>query len=136
MKAKGLSGVQARHKLLRTSHTLFNFFPNGRTNFKTRGYHQSLPLCPTIFCLFFTVVKTKSGKVRGQIQPSSIQGKSVQKFLNIPYAEAPIGQLRFEKPQPKKPWNGNIAIIHFSYQKLFHKSGNDYYDLTVFTGTS
>jgi carboxylesterase type B len=43
------------------------------------------------------------------VQDSSIPGIKVQKFLNIPYAEAPTGELRFEKPQPKKPWNGNIA---------------------------
>jgi carboxylesterase type B len=49
---------------------------------------------------------TKSGAIRGVIQSSSIHGKTIQKFLNIPYAEAPVGQLRFAKPQPKKPWNG------------------------------
>ncbi|CAB4003973.1 Hypothetical predicted protein [Paramuricea clavata] len=38
------------------------------------------------------------------IQSSSLSGIRVQKFLNIPYAEAPVGQLRFEKPQPKRPW--------------------------------
>ncbi|CAB4016509.1 liver carboxylesterase 1, partial [Paramuricea clavata] len=52
------------------------------------------------------VIKTKLGSIRGKIQSSSLSGIRVQKFLNIPYAEAPVGQLRFKKPQPKRPWKG------------------------------
>jgi carboxylesterase type B len=63
-----------------------------------------------VLCSYFTVIKTKSGAIRGIIQSSSLYGKKVQKFLNIPYAEAPVGQLRFEKPQAKKPWNGNNSV--------------------------
>lgn len=55
-----------------------------------------------------TVIQTQTGLIRGIIQSSSLSGISVQKFLNIPYAEPPIGELRFEKPRPKKPWNGSI----------------------------
>ena len=57
------------------------------------------------------MIVTKSGSIRGIIQTSVISGIKVQKFLNIPYAEAPVGQLRFTKPQPKKPWNGNASIL-------------------------
>ena len=56
------------------------------------------------------VISTKSGLVRGKIQSSAVSGIKVQKFLNIPYAETPVGRLRFEKPQPKKPWKGNISF--------------------------
>ena len=54
------------------------------------------------------VITTKSGSIRGIIQSSSLFERKVQKFVNIPYAEAPVGQLRFEKPQPPKPWNGTL----------------------------
>ena len=54
------------------------------------------------------VITTKTGKVQGVVEPSSISGKSIQKFTNIPYAEAPVGKLRFAKPEPKKPWNGKL----------------------------
>ena len=60
------------------------------------------------FWNFFVVITTKTGKIQGVIEPSSISGKSVQKFTNIPYAEAPVGELRFAKPEPKKPWNGSL----------------------------
>ena len=74
---------------------------------------------------YFIVITTKSGSIRGIIQSSSLFERKIQKFVNIPYAEAPVGQLRFEKPQPKKPWKGN-AVVLFSIspnvrQRMFFK---------------
>ncbi|XP_028397962.1 cholinesterase-like [Dendronephthya gigantea] len=66
------------------------------TPFVTSSIHQA------------EVVQTQSGLIRGIIQSSSLNGISVQKFLNIPYAEAPVGELRFEKPRPRTPWNGAL----------------------------
>jgi carboxylesterase type B len=48
------------------------------------------------------------------IQSSSLSGIRVQKFLNIPYAEAPVGQLRLKNLNPKdlgKVNNVSICII-------------------------
>lgn len=50
------------------------------------------------------VVTTTSGAVRG-ITRATTTG-SVNAFLGIPFAEPPIGELRFKKPVPKKPWEG------------------------------
>ena len=58
--------------------------------------------------LFLTVITTRSGNVSGIIQPSSLFGFGTLAFHNIPYAEAPVGELRFAKPQPRKPWNGKV----------------------------
>src|SRR5882724_2981283 len=42
-------------------------------------------------------VKTSSGVVRGQT--IQVLNTSIDQFLNIPYAEPPIGELRFDKPK-------------------------------------
>lgn len=44
--------------------------------------------------------KTNSGLVRGFDRGDSIA------FLGIPFAEAPVGPLRFAAPQRRKPWDG------------------------------
>ncbi|XP_069474589.1 cholinesterase isoform X2 [Ambystoma mexicanum] len=47
-------------------------------------------------------VSFKNGKVRGM--HLSLLSGTVTAFLGIPYAEPPIGHLRFRKPEPHKPW--------------------------------
>lgn len=49
-------------------------------------------------------VELKSGLVRGRTQ-KSIFGLTIEQFLGIPYAAAPVGELRFSPPQPVQPWN-------------------------------
>lgn len=66
-----------------------------------------LPLCAllTILCsVKGQEVETKSGKLKGVTVDASFEGKKVNKFLGVPYAEPPIGPLRFREPAPKKPW--------------------------------
>ncbi|KAM7315230.1 acetylcholinesterase [Ixodes scapularis] len=49
------------------------------------------------------IVTTKSGLVRGTLLRTTTG--QVRAFLGIPFAEAPVGDLRFKKPEPKQPWN-------------------------------
>lgn len=44
------------------------------------------------------IVNTTSGKVKGYVNGRRID------YLGIPYAEAPVGALRFKRSVPKKPW--------------------------------
>ncbi|KAL1437160.1 hypothetical protein MTO96_049145 [Rhipicephalus appendiculatus] len=44
-----------------------------------------------------------NGHVRGLIE--DVGGVDVAKYLGIPYAEPPVGELRFRKPVPAKPWH-------------------------------
>jgi len=50
-------------------------------------------------------VQTESGAVIGKIEKLPY-GKSVHEYLGIPYAEPPVGKLRFAAPKPLKPWSG------------------------------
>ncbi|XP_053212611.1 LOW QUALITY PROTEIN: acetylcholinesterase-like [Panonychus citri] len=48
--------------------------------------------------------------ITGTIKGKSVdfRGSKIYQFLNIPFAEPPINDLRFKKPIPKKPWRGVI----------------------------
>ncbi|XP_045153484.1 cholinesterase isoform X2 [Echinops telfairi] len=64
-----------------------------------------------LFCIFIKksqtaediVIATKSGRVRGM--NLSVLGGAVTAFLGIPYAQPPIGRLRFKKPQSLPKWS-------------------------------
>ncbi|XP_029834167.3 acetylcholinesterase [Ixodes scapularis] len=47
---------------------------------------------------------TKLGKLRGN--RLKILGNVIEEYVGIPYAEPPIGDLRFKEPVPRSPWKG------------------------------
>ncbi len=51
-----------------------------------------------------TEVKINSGTLRGEVLTAIPSGQKYASFKSIPYAEPPIGHLRFKPPLPKKPW--------------------------------
>ncbi|XP_054833018.1 acetylcholinesterase-like [Eublepharis macularius] len=69
-----------------------------------------------------TVVVTSSGLVRGRRLTTS--SGMVTAFLGIPYAESPVGNLRFQKPRPHQPWNHTLEATSFGnscyQQRLDH----------------
>lgn len=50
-------------------------------------------------------VETDAGAVMGKIESLPL-GKAAYEYLGIPYAEPPVGELRFAEPRPAKPWSG------------------------------
>ncbi|VDO35227.1 unnamed protein product [Haemonchus placei] len=58
------------------------------------------------------LVKTSSGPVRGR-QYLLHDGRAVDMYMGIPYAEPPVGNLRYKKPQPVKPWTEVLCCTHF-----------------------
>lgn len=57
------------------------------------------------------VIKTPLGKVKG-IQ-GEVFGKKVNAFLGIPFAEPPVGNLRFKRTVKVKPWRGILEATKF-----------------------
>ena len=55
-----------------------------------------------------TDVKVKQGKVHGIVE------KGLGTFKAIPFAEAPVGDLRWKAPVPKKKWSGVFDATEFS----------------------
>lgn len=53
------------------------------------------------------IIETKSGRVRGLLK-SSLLGDQYYSFQKIPYAKAPIGDLRFKAPVPVDQWNDTL----------------------------
>ncbi|KAF2879714.1 hypothetical protein ILUMI_26464 [Ignelater luminosus] len=45
------------------------------------------------------------GALRGQFLRTS-NNRKISAFTAIPYAEPPVGDLRFEPPRPPSPWSG------------------------------
>jgi len=79
------------------------------------------------------VVSTRSGRVRGRRSYIPSLGREVDEFLGIPFAQPPLGELRFRHPQPVRPWRGvrNVTTLPAScYQKPDTEFG-DFYGSTV-----
>lgn len=55
------------------------------------------------------VVSTSAGFVRGERKLSSLD-KEVDVWASIPFAEPPVGDLRFMAPQPKRSWSGERDV--------------------------
>ena len=54
-----------------------------------------------------TEATVKQGKVKGVVE------RGLGTFKAIPFAEAPVGDLRWKAPVPKKPWQGVYAATEF-----------------------
>jgi acetylcholinesterase len=85
-------------------------------------------------------VEIEDGKIEGTTMTSRL-GVSYDAFLRIPFAEPPINELRFQPPQPVKPWSGvhnGTDYGPFCMQKLMmqnsgYLTSEDCLQLNVFT---
>uniref|UniRef100_A0A8C8S7P0 Carboxylic ester hydrolase n=1 Tax=Pelusios castaneus TaxID=367368 RepID=A0A8C8S7P0_9SAUR len=57
------------------------------------------------------VAQTRAGRVRGLRLP--VLSGHISAFLGIPYAEPPVGKMRFRRPEPKKPWSGVLEATAY-----------------------
>ena len=56
------------------------------------------------------IVSTQAGPVQGRVHDG------IESFLEVPYAAAPVGPLRFKPPQPRPPWAGVRPADHWQYR--------------------
>ncbi|MFI5398070.1 MAG: carboxylesterase/lipase family protein [Candidatus Binatia bacterium] len=54
------------------------------------------------------MASTTAGRVAGRVEADGLKS-----FLGIPYAQPPVGTLRFEKPEPRQPWQGIYPALAF-----------------------
>lgn len=75
---------------------------------------KSIPILLSIWCLCGSsivfgekspIVQTKNGTLEGTFMLSR-KGRQFASFRGIPYAQPPVGELRFEPPKPFGSWTG------------------------------
>ncbi|CAN7980048.1 unnamed protein product, partial [Ixodes pacificus] len=79
------------------------------------------------------IVETSYGPVQGMRVYA--ENRSLHAFLGIPFAEPPVGELRFRKPIPAKPWRS----VYHATKKPFPCLQTDFYinnNVTVATANS
>lgn len=58
------------------------------------------------------IVATKTGKVQGHVHGDTVD------YLGIPFAEPPVGQLRFKRAVPKTPWEGVLDAKEYGPESV------------------
>ncbi|XP_055678821.1 juvenile hormone esterase-like [Lutzomyia longipalpis] len=75
----------------------FNLILSQKNNFSHRDWLRKSANSLAEVC-------AKAGCVRGKVESGRV--KPYEAFYSIPYAEPPVGKLRFENPVPKSGWSG------------------------------
>ncbi|CAH2233123.1 jg13987 [Pararge aegeria aegeria] len=84
------------------------------------------------------IVTTKEGTIRGVVD-ELVDGSTYYRFRGIPYASAPVGNLRFKAPVPPQPWQGirdasNFGNICSQFNETY-QGDEDCLFLNVYTKT-
>ncbi|KAG8568103.1 hypothetical protein GDO81_013889 [Engystomops pustulosus] len=78
-----------------------------------------------------TIIETKQGKVSGI--KKSVISHTVTAYLGIPYGEAPTGEKRFQKPEPRAPWEGIYQATNYGNSCYQNKEELDSYAVATDT---
>ncbi|WAR08229.1 NLGNX-like protein, partial [Mya arenaria] len=73
------------------------------------------------------LIETNLGNISGTIQEVTLYNENGStsvaafvEYLGVPYAEPPIGEFRFRKPEPKKPWWGETHNGAYFRPSCYH----------------
>src|SRR4051794_32920804 len=61
----------------------------------------------------YVEVDTRAGRVRGRWRASPGADAASAAFLGIPFAEPPVGELRFAAPVPHRAWEGVLDALDY-----------------------
>lgn len=79
-------------------------------------------------CLFrpseIVHLKAPNSKIQGKVYTFE-DGREASAFLGIPYAQAPIGNLRFKRPKPVRHWLGVKDTTKFG-NRCWYTTAQDY----------
>lgn len=71
---------------------------------------------------------------QGQLQGVYNEDKSVEVFTGIPYAQPPVGELRWREPQDAQPWEGVLKADHFAPMSMQPQNSPMYDSLAQIIG--
>jgi carboxylesterase type B len=80
-----------------------------------------LNFCALLKC---EMIEIDDGKLEGTVLKTR-KGLDVYAFLKIPFAEPPIGKLRFQPPIPHKKWEGILNAKQFGPACMQNYDGPD-----------
>ncbi|WP_428331376.1 carboxylesterase/lipase family protein [Mucilaginibacter sp.] len=66
-------------------------------------------------------VKISNGTLQGTFNPAT----NIRSFKGVPYAQPPVGDLRWKEPQPAANWTGVLKADHFSHMPMQKRMFSD-----------
>jgi len=107
-----------------------------------------LTTCVQIYVLFVNVfhfaygendvIETQLGNITGNIHDVTLFYENgtfyvtkYAEYLGIPYAEPPVGDRRFRRPEPKTAWTGQTHNGTYARPSCFYRAGNNSGSLDV-----
>ncbi|WP_238431528.1 carboxylesterase/lipase family protein [Streptomyces cavernae] len=74
-----------------------------------------------------TLVRTDAGRIQGEVTSEGRQ------FLGVPYAQPPVGDLRWKAPRPVRPWQGVRQATEFPNRCVQTSSWDPGYEQPSYT---
>ncbi|HTD99453.1 MAG TPA: carboxylesterase family protein [Mucilaginibacter sp.] len=84
-----------------------------------------LPALLLTVCTVVNAQVTKAKTANGDVEGTANAATSVASFKGIPFAQPPVGDLRWKEPQPAKDWRGVLKADHFRSNAMQKKVFGD-----------